>query len=687
MSSCRKQKTDAFWCEVRNSCVDIDWRMSLSEYEHASIMAAVDTVNGLLLSKRNDQGWWTGRLSTSALSTATAVMALLKAVEATRDEPQQTRRNALIDGGLNWLAEHQNSDGGWGDSVLSISNISTTMLANAVFQAAARLRAEPLIRSVDQPLPDLLSRQVPAAGAIETIAKAPAASAQRLRIASNSPRDFSAVIESSGRNIAKAGGVPAVIKRYGKDHTFSVPILTHCALAGVVDWKEVIPLPFELACVPHRLYAAVRMPVVSYALPALIAIGQVIFKHQGHWNPVIRLIRRKSITPSLKVLESIQPPNGGFLEATPLTSFVCMSLLGCGLFDHVVTQQCLKFIEASVREDGSWPIDTNLTTWVTTLSVNAMSGEKSGKRRAESRDETLSGFPLSALGFEPSAIRTWLLNQQYKTIHPYTHAAPGGWSWTDLPGGVPDADDTPSAMLALMNLRESAESLSSEEIASLLAAAVWLLDLQNRDGGWPTFCRGWGTLPFDRSSCDLTAHAMRALHLWLLRVPETDAALKSRCERSIRLGIRFLRNVQRADGTWLPLWFGHQFNEDDENPLYGTSRVVRALATIGEQSSDACHRAVQWLLENQNDDGGWSARRGLESSVEETGLALDSLVDFKMARPAIDRAAQWLALRVNEGTVNRPTPIGFYFARLWYFEDLYPIIFAAAGLNRWRKIQ
>jgi squalene-hopene/tetraprenyl-beta-curcumene cyclase len=93
------------------------------------------------------------------------------------------------------------------------------------------------------------------------------------------------------------------------------------------------------------------------------------------------------------------------------------------------------------------------------------------------------------------------------------------------------------------------------------------------------------------------------------------------------------------------------------------------------------------LLENQNDDGGWSARRGLESSVEETGLALDSLVDFKMARPAIDRAAQWLALRVNEGTVNRPTPIGFYFARLWYFEDLYPIIFAAAGLNRWRKIQ
>jgi squalene-hopene/tetraprenyl-beta-curcumene cyclase len=155
-------------------------------------------------------------------------------------------------------------------------------------------------------------------------------------------------------------------------------------------------------------------------------------------------------------------------------------------------------------------------------------------------------------------------------------------------------------------------------------------------------------------------------------------------------GIRFLKNVQRADGTWLPLWFGHQFNEDDENPLYGTSRVVRALGTIGEQSSECCRRAVRWLIDNQNEDGGWSARLGLGSSVEETGLALDSLTDFANdsffpnLRPAIDRAAAWLAKQVNEGTVDRPSPIGFYFARLWYFEELYPIIFAAAGLNRWR---
>ena len=251
---------------------------------------------------------------------------------------------------------------------------------------------------------------------------------------------------------------------------------------------------------------------------------------------------------------------------------------------------------------------------------------------------------------------------------------------------------------ATCHLRGQDEVFSAEEVSSLRAAAIWLLDLQNRDGGWPTFCRGWGTLPFDRSSCDLTAHALRALDLWLKRVSGTEPALKLRSEQSMKRGLRFLQNAQRPNGTWLPLWFGHQFNEDDENPLYGTSRVVRALATIGQESSGCCQKAVRWILDNQNDDGGWSARRGLESSVEETGLALDSLASLKISSgivtttipdallsKAIDRAAQWLTVRVNAGTVDQPAPIGFYFARLWYFEDLYPIIIAAARLNRWRE--
>src|SRR5207248_5744115 len=142
----------------------------------------------------------------------------------------------------------------------------------------------------------------------------------------------------------------------------------------------------------------------------------------------------------------------------------------------------------SVRTDGSWPIDTNLSTWVTTLSVNALA----------------SAGDLGALD-KKEELLAWLLAQQYRERHPFTGADPGAWAWTPLPGGVPDADDTPGAMLALGCLHTGPQP---PEFAA--AGLRWLLDLQNRDGGMPTFCRGWGRLPFDRSGSDLTAHALRA---------------------------------------------------------------------------------------------------------------------------------------------------------------------------------
>lgn len=596
-----------------------------------SVFEATRQLSRALLHERSAGGWWEGTLSTSALSTATATMALSLAVESTAPAADCVDRyRNLIDRGLRWLVDHQNDDGGWGDTVLSTSNISTTMLANAVFHATG---------SVDL---------------------------------------FGETVRSSQDFIDRAGGVDAVVERYGKDRTFSVPILTHCALAGTVEWNRVIPLPFELSCIPARYYAAVKLPVVSYALPALIAIGQVIFRKRGHWNPLVKIIRRASVARSLRVLESIQPENGGFLEATPLTSFVCMSLLGCGLHSHPVTQKCLRFIEASVRPDGSWPIDTNLTTWVTTLSVNAFAGDPH-------RASDLSVLPqLSAE--HRTAIRDWLLRQQYTEKHPYTNSPPGGWSWTDLPGGVPDADDTPGAMLALLNLRPPEEDYSKQEARALQQAALWLLGLQNRDGGWPTFCRGWGTLPFDRSSNDLTAHVLRALALWQSRISGTHDIsdhVSARTEVAIRRGIEFLKANQTDDGSWLPLWFGHQHHPTEDNPLYGTAKVVIALRELGLQQEPFCQRAIQWLLQNQNDDGSWSAQRGLDGSVEETGLALEAVAGLPQAGGPGDEAAGWLAQKVADDTIRNPSPIGFYFAKLWYFERLYPLIFATAGLRRY----
>src|SRR5215470_7111179 len=60
-----------------------------------------------LLAERAPDGHWVGELSASALSTATAVSALALVQKHARSSGSH---DALIAGGINWLAEHQNAD-------------------------------------------------------------------------------------------------------------------------------------------------------------------------------------------------------------------------------------------------------------------------------------------------------------------------------------------------------------------------------------------------------------------------------------------------------------------------------------------------------------------------------------------------------------------------------------------------
>jgi len=94
----------------------------------------------------------------------------------------------------------------------------------------------------------------------------------------------------------------------------------------------------------------------------------------------------------------------------------------------------------------------------------------------------------------------------------------------------------------------------------------------------------------------------------------------------------------------------------------------------------------------------------IESTVEETALAVEALLARGEGQgvrgeevqtnhtpltphpspltPALNRGLAWLCAAVDNGSLLDPAPIGFYFAKLWYYERLYPLIFTVSALGR-----
>jgi len=78
------------------------------------------------------------------------------------------------------------------------------------------------------------------------------------------------------------------------------------------------------------------------------------------------------------------------------------------------------------------------------------------------------------------------------------------------------------------------------------------------------------------------------------------------------------------------------------------------------------------------------------SSVEETAWAVEGLLaglDNEVLgadnslQTAIRQGVDWLVQAVEDGRHRQPAPIGFYFAKLWYYEKLYPLMFTVSALG------
>ncbi len=558
----------------------------------------IGAVQGRLLEMRPPkESIWRGNLSSSAISTSVSVFALYMA--------DKEKYSPYIRKGTEWLIANMCADGSWGDSIESPSNMTATLLTYASLCA---------VGAPSQKTKEYLTIKFGG---------------------------------STDQHI-----INGVLGYYGKDLTFSAPILVMCALSGIIStWDKIPQLPFEVSVLPQKIFRFFQLPVVSYAIPALIAVGILRYK-KGKKN-IFSPIRKLFINKSLKVLEKLQPFHGGFLEAAPLTAFVAMCMSGAGYRDHIAVQRGIGFLVDTVREDGSWPIDTDLACWVTALSVRALGDEIDNKK----------------------ALAEVIRQKAFSVEHPFTGAKAGGWGWTDRPGAVPDADDTSGALVALHILLDG---VYCPEVGK---GIEWLLALQNKNGGMPTFCKGWGKLPFDRSSPDISAHSLLAFKMWLDVLPDD---LKEKSRSGMLYMLKWMKKIQAPDGSWTPLWFGDQDAKDERSPVYGTAMTVEYLAGLKDPTAhEMALKGLDYILSVQNTDGGWGGTKGVPSKVTLTARALSALASYDSIKNSpIERAFGFLYRKYKAGQLFKAEPIGLYFSRLWYSEDMYNITFVLTALKK-----
>jgi squalene-hopene/tetraprenyl-beta-curcumene cyclase len=692
------------------------------EVDAERLLLAHKTVRAELMAERSTEGFWAGQLASSPLATATAISALV--VAHRRDTEAALRETAggegqaveqivqrdlceLLFESVNWLARKQNADGGWGDCDRAQSNIAATLLVQAAFRLTGI------------------------------------------------PAKYSDLMVKADDYVEAQGGVASLWRQHGNDKTFVTSILANCALAGMVPWQKVPTLPFELVCLPKRWLRHFPPPVARYAIPAFLAVGRAKHHHDPTHNPLTRLARRSLRGKSLTLLELLQATDGSFTGMVPSTSFVVMSLASCGYQDHRVVSRGIEFLLAAIRADSSWGVENSRTIWNTSLAVHHVVDDTA----AATADKVLDELPAahSAYGqpweetarvgdafIETAAADThrpshslspggearrddlvlnerclsWLLESQRQEADPVTEAPAGGWSWSDSSGAVPNTMATSASLIALSHWRRRFGQLHLERIDRGAELAIkWLLQLQNEDGGWPTFYRDSSAIQLDASASDTTAYALRALAAWnRLRQLEPSKSARGSTPigdgesitTAIERGLRYLEAQQRDDGSFVPLWFGNEYQENGSNPVYGTAQVVLTCADLGRLDSEMALRAVRWLISAQHAGGGWGpprapldyssaekdgfrAWRANESlakfaSVEETALAASALLPLSTTHHAAGRAVSsgltWLAAAVEQDAHRQGAAIGFYPGRLWYHERLYPLVFAAGALSQ-----
>ncbi len=284
-----------------------------------------------------------------------------------------------------------------------------------------------------------------------------------------------------------------------------------------------------------------------------------------------------------------------------------------------------------------------------------------------------------------SEIRVW---GDWRVKNP--KAKPGGWAFEFRNPFYPDVDDTAQVLLGFQSFYGKPAAYS---VAAYDRGLEWTISMQNRDGGWSSYDKNndrqaLNHFPFADHNAMLDPSACDITG----RVLEMLAgAGLTRSHPAVRRGVEFLRKNQESDGTWFGRW--------GVNYIYGTWLALRGLKAVGEPMEEVrFQQAARWLISRQNPDGGWgescrsyddpSLKGRGGSTASQTGWALMALMSLeKVAEPAFRKGLEYL-LRTQQQDGNWPEEpfTGTGFPRVFYLKyHLYRTYFPLLALCEARE--
>ena len=289
-----------------------------------------------------------------------------------------------------------------------------------------------------------------------------------------------------------------------------------------------------------------------------------------------------------------------------------------------------------------------------------------------------SGLPAEHPALQKAA--NWLTGKEVRIRGDWSvnnaHPEASGWAFEYNNVYYPDTDDTAMVLMALRLVKPQ----DQQSLDMLFKRALdWQLSFQCNDGGWAAFDKyvtmAWlEDMPFadHNAILDPTCSDLTARTLELFGYIDFD-----RKHSSVARALQYLIDTQDDDGSWYGRW--------GVNYIYGTWQVLRGLRAIGEDMTQHwILRGRDWLESCQNDDGGWGETcasyddptlkgRG-ESTASQTAWALMGICACgDLDRSSVQRGLRFLlSSQKADGSWDEPQITGTGFPKVFYLKyDMY----------------